>query len=190
MSGDWRARAACARPGTDPAWWDSAPGGDSGNPGRHNRIAVDTCHTCPVRVDCRDDALAYIDRGNRLVATIVGGWRFDTHGRPRPHPDDWDLAEARAELRRQELPPRGGAKPQPDRARNYLAAGRAVLGGEDPEVVAARHGLATSTIRQAASLVRFAPPGLLDQVEAGQKTTYQAVLWLRTSGRAAGWRAA
>jgi hypothetical protein len=90
---NWRADALCAQLiGPDvmdpkPDWWHVGAGTISGE----NQRAARHCLDCPVRIQCRDDALALAAQDRRPNGTILGGWvwRATTFV---PAPGDEDLA--------------------------------------------------------------------------------------------------
>lgn len=158
---DWRFHARCgnlARSGeADPEWWHTGAGALSGE----NRKAVRHCLDCPVRVRCRDDALALARSDRRPVSTILGGWVWREMSL-LPSPGDEDLAE--------EVP---GYDPagRPRRSRIALdgrlfASARDYLDGVASDEVCRRHDVDQSSMRQGA-LILLGAPELVDDVEAG-----------------------
>lgn len=179
---DWLDQAACAAPGQDCTDWDSdTPGSGLSEP---NRRALGVCDSCPVRAECRDDALAWASRpGRKLICVIVGGWRWNAVGQPTPHRDDRPILRDLVERARQ-LPARhGGPATQPERATNFVAAGRAMAGGGDANLIAGRHRLAVKTVTTAGWFVRHAPPGLVADVQSGRVGIYDAVEQVRAVRR-------
>ncbi len=70
-AGDWRQRAACARPGIDPDVFFPLKGGSA-------RRARRICASCPVQVPCLADALATSPWDD-----VSGGIRAGTTARER-----------------------------------------------------------------------------------------------------------
>jgi hypothetical protein len=175
--GSWRARAACSTTDVDPIWWIGSKGGRYGT-SRDNQRALAICNTCPVRAECRDDTLRYQAAGNRTLAVIVGGWRWDHDGKPTPHPDDEHLVPARRASTNRFVPASAGG------GARIVQAGRDYIAGRPVDEIAAETGLATSTIRQAASLVRHADEALLADVTAGKIGTNKALSQARAGARA------
>lgn len=66
---DWEGRAACARPGVDPQWFDADDTSDDSDDADGNRDAArKVCVVCLVRVDC----LAYANIHN-VTTSVWGG---------------------------------------------------------------------------------------------------------------------
>jgi len=161
-----RVAAVCAQ--ADPELW-------AVDAGRYDERAIAICASCPVRIPCRDEHLAH-----RSVGVIGGGWVFftGTGTGPRPFPgDDPKLANGRPVCARKAIDPVVGA--------NFIAAGRAYLASNtDPGGLIARFGLSLTSIRQAASIVRFSPRATVDAVARGEMAIQAAITELRMSGAA------
>src|SRR5688572_17022538 len=163
---NWRLSAVCAQ--ADPEQWTV----DAGN---YSADAINICGSCPVRIPCRDAHLAV-----RSVGVVGGGWVFftGTSAQPRPYPgDDPQLANNRPTGVRKAIDPAVGA--------NFINAGRAFLAdSSDYEGLTQRFNLSLNSLRQAASIVRYAPRATVEAVACGEMSISDAIAELRISGAA------
>ena len=94
MSPQWVKQAACApRPGVRADDWILDHGSSHRSPTDANRAAAQTCDTCPVRIECRDDMLARYEPWVYPLGAIMAGWWWPSSrkGIVIAHPDDEQL---------------------------------------------------------------------------------------------------
>lgn len=173
---DWYTRGACR--GADPDWFVLA----AGHPTTDNIKAQRMCHDCPVRVDCRDDAL-----GGEPTSIIAGGWRWTAKGKPRPFPGDEHLAGMTPRAPKPKPAPKPkqpnrGRPPGPPDVDRFLAAGRAAQAGNRVGEVAQRFGISRYRV-YAAAMVLEEKPDLAELLAAGQVTIRGAEMAARAARR-------